>query len=98
VLGRRGAEDALKRIKRLVIGQLALRFVIGGVVVSFFAAVAEILKPKTFAGLFAAAPSVAIATLGIAYVNRGGEYVAMEGRSMLVGNAALWRTAQRAWC
>jgi len=41
---------------------LILRFLVGGAVVSFFAMVGDTLKPKSFAGLFAAAPSVALAT------------------------------------
>ena len=43
---------------------LVLRFVIGGLVVSSFAVLGDMLKPKSFAGLFGAAPSVALATLG----------------------------------
>ena len=39
-----------------------LRFVVGGVVVSAFSMLGDILRPKSFAGLFAAAPSVALAT------------------------------------
>lgn len=71
-----------------MIGELALRFVLGGIIVSFFAVVGELWKPKTFAGLFGAAPSVAIGTLGIAYFKNGPSYVAFEGRSMLVGAGA----------
>ena len=44
--------------------QIPIRFLIGGVVVSVFAIVGDVLKPKSFAGLFGAAPSVALATLG----------------------------------
>jgi hypothetical protein len=70
--------------------ELALRFVLGGVIVSLFAAAGETFQPKTFAGLFGAAPSVAVATLAIAYVSRGSAYVAIEARSMLLGSAALF--------
>jgi hypothetical protein len=38
---------------------------VGGVVVSLFAILGDTLKPKSFAGLFGAAPSVALATLGL---------------------------------
>jgi uncharacterized membrane protein (GlpM family) len=72
-----------------VIGELALRFVLGGLIVCVFAAVSEVVKPKTFAGLFGAAPSVALATLGIAHRTKGAEYVGIEARSMLIGAAAL---------
>ena len=43
--------------------ELVIRVVAGGVVVSVFALAGDILKPKKFAGLFGAAPSVALATL-----------------------------------
>jgi hypothetical protein len=39
------------------------RFLIGGFVVSAFALLGDLLRPKSFAGLFGAAPSVALATL-----------------------------------
>jgi hypothetical protein len=67
----------------------ALRFLIGGLVVSLFAVVGDLLRPKSFAGLFGAAPSVALATLGLAFWKHGGEYVAIEGRSMVLGAFAL---------
>ena len=43
-----------------------LRAVIGGVVVSAFALLGDVFQPKRFAGLFGAAPSVALASLGLA--------------------------------
>jgi hypothetical protein len=39
-----------------------LRFIVGGAVVSAFAMLGDVLRPKTFAGLFGAAPSVALTT------------------------------------
>lgn len=68
--------------------EIVLRFVLGGLIVSLFAVMGEVFKPKTFAGLFGAAPSVAIATLALAYLNESGEYVRVESRSMLIGCAA----------
>ena len=44
---------------------IGTRFLVGGLVVSFFAMIGGALKPKSFAGLFAAAPSVALATIRI---------------------------------
>jgi hypothetical protein len=58
--------------------------VVGGLVVSFFAALAGVLKPKSFAGLFGAAPSVGLATLGLTIVSEGKSYAAIE--------AAPWRS------
>ena len=69
-------------------GQMAVRFLVGGLVVSLFAVIGEVLKPKSFAGLFGAAPSVAVATLGLAFLTKGGEHAAIEGRSMIAGGAA----------
>ena len=39
--------------------EYGLRFLVGGFAVSAFAAIGDALRPKSFAGLFAAAPSIA---------------------------------------
>ena len=70
--------------------QLVFRFVVGGLVVSFFAVLGDGLKPKSFAGLFAAAPSVALATLALTVFADGKEYAALEARSMIVGACAFF--------
>ena len=66
-----------------------IRFVLGGLVVSAFAAIGELFKPKTFSGLFGAAPSVAIASLALAFHKHGAQYVVTEATSMIVGCAGL---------
>lgn len=66
-----------------------IRFLAGGFVVSLFAMLGEVLRPKSFAGLFGAAPSVALATLTLAFWKHGGAYVSTEGRSMILGAIAL---------
>jgi hypothetical protein len=66
-----------------------IRFLMGGAVVSAFALLGDILRPKSLAGLFGAAPSVALATLSIALLQQGGQYAALEGRSMVIGSTAL---------
>jgi len=66
-----------------------IRFVVGGIVVSAFAVLGDVLRPKSFAGLFAAAPSVALATLALTISKEGGAYAAEEGRSMILGAVAL---------
>jgi hypothetical protein len=71
------------------LSDIILRFVIGGAVVGLFALIGDLLKPKTFAGLFGAAPSVALATLTLTIAKDGKTYAAVEARSMLVGAAAL---------
>ncbi|HVA72106.1 MAG TPA: DUF3147 family protein [Candidatus Limnocylindrales bacterium] len=70
--------------------QLVFRFIIGGVVVSLFAVLGDLLKPQSFAGLFGAAPSVALATLGLTIFADGKLYAAEEGRSMIAGAAAFF--------
>ncbi|MGA8088308.1 MAG: DUF3147 family protein [Terracidiphilus sp.] len=73
---------------RVEIGELLARFLIGGVVVSFFAVLAEMFRPKSFAGLFGAAPSIALATIGITIAGHGKAYAAVEARSMILGAIA----------
>jgi hypothetical protein len=70
-------------------GEFFLKFFIGGLVVSCFAFIGDVLKPKSFAGLFAAAPSVALASLGLAILKYGGDYASIEGRSMVAGAVGL---------
>ena len=70
-------------------GDYLLRFLIGGVVVSLFAVAGDIVRPKSFAGLFGAAPSIAFCTLAMALAGQGTGYTALEGRSMMVGATAL---------
>jgi hypothetical protein len=68
--------------------QELIRFLVGGVVVSGFAAISECFRPKSFAGLFAAAPSIALATLGLTVVHSGKAFAATEARSMIFGAVA----------
>jgi uncharacterized membrane protein (GlpM family) len=65
------------------------RFLIGGLAVSAFAVLGDVLRPKSFAGLFGAAPSVALATLGIAFAQHGASYAATQGHAMMWGAIAL---------
>ena len=69
--------------------EYVLRFIAGGVAVSAFAVLGDIMRPKSFAGLFGAAPSIALATILITLSQKGAPFVAMEGRSMIVGAFAL---------
>jgi hypothetical protein len=68
--------------------QELIRFFIGGVVVSTFAALSEVFRPKSFAGLFGAAPSIALATLGLTIGQSGKMFAAVEARSMIFGAIA----------
>src|SRR5262249_18128561 len=69
--------------------EYVLRFMAGGVAVSAFAVLGDIVRPKSFAGLFGAAPSIALATILITLSQKGAPFVAMESRSMIVGAFAL---------
>ena len=70
--------------------EVLIRFLAGGVVVSFFAVLGDLFKPRSFAGLFGAAPSVALATLGLVVGVEGKLYAATEARSMMAGAVALF--------
>jgi hypothetical protein len=69
--------------------EYVVRFLVGGIVVSAFATLGDILSPKSFAGLFGAAPSVALATLGIAVYRHGPDYAAQQSWAMTAGAIAL---------
>jgi hypothetical protein len=70
--------------------ELAIRFVAGGLAVLLFSAAGECLEPETFGGLFGAAPSVAIATLGVAFVQTSARGAASDARWMLLGCIAMF--------
>ena len=67
-----------------------IRFLIGGGVVSIFAILGDLFKPKSFAGLFGAAPSVALATLGLTVASDGKSYASIEASSMMAGACAFF--------
>jgi len=69
--------------------EYVIRFLVGGVVVSAFAMLGDVLRPKSFAGLFGAAPSVALATLGIAIYQHGTDYAVVQSHAMMAGALAL---------
>jgi uncharacterized membrane protein (GlpM family) len=62
-----------------------IRFLVGGLMVAGFSAIGDVLKPKSFAGLFGGAPSVALATLILTVNKHGPTYVGLEARSMMAG-------------
>jgi hypothetical protein len=65
-----------------------LRFAIGGALVTLFASCGDTLKPRGFAGLFGAAPSIALAGLALAIHEHGVAYASTEARSMIIGATA----------
>lgn len=68
---------------------LAVKAVIGGSFVVLFALVGEVVSPKRFAGLFSAAPSVAMAGLAIVLVTQSRRYAQAESVGMAVGSVAM---------
>lgn len=67
---------------------LIIRFLVGGLVVCIFAALGDVIRPKSFAGLFGAAPSIALATLTLTIHHDGKSFAALEARSMIFGAIA----------
>jgi hypothetical protein len=65
-----------------------LRFVIGGAMVSAFAILGDLFRPKSFPGLFGAAPSLALATLALTISSEGRVYGAVGARAMIGGAIA----------
>ena len=61
----------------------------GGTLVVVFAAVSESLSPKRFAGLFSAAPAVAIAGLTIALLDKGRHDAHQSATGMIAGAAGM---------
>ena len=67
---------------------LLVRFLIGGVIVSLFAVIGDTVKPESLGGIFAAAPTIALATLPLTLHKHGSAYAAAQGRSMIAGAIA----------
>jgi uncharacterized membrane protein (GlpM family) len=65
---------------------LLWRFLLGGAIVSLFALLGEVLRPKRFAGIFGGAPSVALATLALTAAKSGPSIAALEARSMILSS------------
>ncbi len=72
---------------------LLLRFAIGGLVVSGFAVLGDTIKPESLGGVFAAAPTIALATIVLTLHRHGAAYVGVEARSMVAGAVAFFAYA-----
>ena len=68
---------------------LAIKAVNGGLFVIAFALIGEICDPKRFAGLFSAAPSVALANLSVTIIDKGPHDARENVIGMMVGAVAL---------
>jgi hypothetical protein len=72
---------------------LGMKALAGGLFVVVFALISEVLKPKRFAGLFSAAPSVALASLAITVAVEGHAEASVSAKGMLVGAVAFTASA-----
>jgi uncharacterized membrane protein (GlpM family) len=68
--------------------EVLVKAVAGGALVLAFAALAETLTPKRLAGVFSAAPSVALASIVVTAVFSGLPDVRASARGMVLGAAA----------
>lgn len=66
-----------------------LKAINGGTFVVAFALVGEMAVPKRFAGLFSAAPSIAVANLVVIVISQGHSDAQRESTGMLIGAIAL---------
>jgi len=66
---------------------LALKGAAGGGLVVAFALLGELVEPKRFAGLFSAAPSIALANLTIVLLTKGHREAHAQSLGMIVGAA-----------
>jgi uncharacterized membrane protein (GlpM family) len=69
---------------------IAIKVLISGLAVVAFSLIAECARPKRFAGLFAAAPSVALVSLAITAANKGANSTVPYARGMLIGSAGMF--------
>jgi uncharacterized membrane protein (GlpM family) len=69
--------------------EVAIKTVEGGILVTVFALISEIVKPKTFSGVFAAAPAVALAGLTVSGVAKGHHDIHRSGLGMIPGGVAM---------
>ena len=66
--------------------ELLWRFLLGGALVSVFALIGDVVRPKRFAGIFGGAPSVALANLALTTEKLGPFTASVEGRSMILSS------------
>jgi uncharacterized membrane protein (GlpM family) len=68
---------------------LAIKGVAGGTLVVAFALLSHALTPKRFAGLFSAAPAVALAGLTITLLDKGAHEAHQSSAGMIAGAAGM---------
>jgi hypothetical protein len=73
-----------------VLLEIVYRFLVGGTIVSAFSIAGGLFRQRSFAGLFGAAPSVALATVSLTLLHEGRHYASIEARSMIAGAAGFF--------
>src|SRR5437879_12457951 len=68
---------------------IGLKAAVGGLAVVGFSLLGQAGHPKRFAGIFAAAPSVALASLAMTVVARGPKASVPYAQGMLIGSAGM---------
>jgi uncharacterized protein DUF3147 len=68
---------------------ISLKALIGGLAVVAFSLIGQAGHPKRFAGLFSAAPSVALASLGITVITKRADGAIPYAEGMLIGSAGV---------
>lgn len=68
---------------------LAIKGLVGGTLVLAFALLSQSLDPKRFAGLFSAAPAVALAGLAVTLLDNGAHDAHQSATGMIAGTAGM---------
>jgi len=71
------------------IALIGLKALVGGLAVVGFSLIGQAGHPKRFAGLFSAAPSVALASLAMTVVAKGAGATLPYAQGMLIGSAGM---------
>ena len=71
------------------IALIGLKSIVGGLAVVAFSLLGQAGHPKRFAGLFSAAPSVALASLAMTLMTRGPDATVPYAQGMLIGSAGM---------
>src|SRR2546421_3925226 len=74
----------------MTIALLGLKALVGGFAVVAFSLIGQAGHPKRFAGIFAAAPSVALASLAMTVLTKGPEATVPYAQGMLIGSAGMF--------
>lgn len=82
-----GVEEVVRSVETLI--EIAVKAVFGGVLVVVFALISETLSPKRFAGIFSAAPSIAMAGLAVTLVIKGNHDATRAATGAIFGAVAL---------